>query len=121
MESLAVITPSLHLLGGLEGWRRTTGVLRAYASQGGLVPLLHPLDVPSLRKAMALAEYREARAEIRIGHFDQRVLCRVELSRWKGDRAALRVVALRPLPISAWWVDSRTFAGLPAMPSTLRA
>lgn len=121
MESLAVITRSLNIAGGLEGWRRTTGVLRAHAATGGLVPLLHPLDAPELWRAVELAAFRDVEAEVRLGYFDRRVLCRVELTRWAAGQSAMRVVALRPLPVSAWWVDSQTFAGLPAMPSTLLA
>lgn len=118
MTTLAIITTSFSLIGGLEGWRRTTGVLRAHAAGAPLPALLHPDDAVALMQAVELAHHRESRSVLRLGYFDRRVLCEVWLGRWVGGFATFRVRALRPLPVSAWWVGAQTFAGLPAMPST---
>lgn len=121
MEMLAVTTPAFELLGGLEGCRRTTGVLRAHVALSGLIPLVHPLDADELLLARELARWRPCSTVIRVGYYERRVPCRLELDRWRGDRAVLALRALEPLPVSEWWVDARTFAGLPATPSTLLA
>lgn len=121
MKTLAVLTPSLFLRGGLEGWRRTTGIMRAHAALAPLPLHIHPEDIDGVQAAIELAEYRDASVVARIGSWEQRVPCRLLIGRWTAGQAPLEVEALRPLPISAWWLDARRYAESPALPSTLRA
>lgn len=118
METIGVVTRDWRLVGGLERWRQTTGVLRAHLAVTPLFAWLRPADVPRLLELAETAAFRDAVAEVQLGYADRRVPLRIELSRWTSGLAAIHVRALKPLPLSAWWVDDRTFAGLPAMPST---
>lgn len=105
------------MVGGLEGWRRTIGVLRAELAAAPLLAWLHPEDAPALAALMDAP----GSAEARLGHYDHRVRCRVELSEWVHGRAAIEVTRLEELPLSAWWLDAHRYAGSPALPSTLLA
>lgn len=118
MEAIGVVTRDWRLRGGLERWRQTTGVLRAHLATTPLFAWLRPAHVPRLLELAELAEHRDAVTVLDLGYVDRRVTLRVELSRWTGGFAAIHVAAREPLPVSAWWVDDRTFAALPAMPST---
>lgn len=118
MEAIGVVTRDWRLHGGLERWRQTTGVLRAHLAVTPLFAWLRPAHVPRLLELAELAAHRDASAEIDFGYVDRRVTLRVELSRWINGLASIHVVAREPLPVSAWWVDARTFAALPAMPNT---
>ena len=48
MEAIGVVTRDWRLVGGLERWRQTTGVLRAHLATTPLFAWLRPADVPRL-------------------------------------------------------------------------
>lgn len=118
----AIIDEGLWLHGGLEQWRRTTGVLRAHLASLPFSAFVDPRDATRLLELAELARHAPASAEVRLGYWQSRVWARVELSTWTPiGRAAITVRALEPLSISAWWLPSAAFAECPPPPRTCTA
>lgn len=117
----AVLTRDWWLVGGLHGWRRATGILRAQLASAPLWAHLHPADAPALLVASEVAAFRDTSAVIRLGTLGSWVQCRVELTRWSHARCAISVTPLVQLPISAWWLPAEQYAAAPAMPCTAEA
>ncbi len=121
MTALAVLTRTGYLLGGLDQWRRTTGVLRAHLCAAPLVAFTHPDDVGEYVRLFELAELRDVVGALRIGYHERRVLCRVALAQWAGHRSAIQLTPIVPLSTDAWWLPADTYAAQPAMPTALWA
>ena len=119
--AVAVLTKDWWLIGGLHGWRRVTGLLRAQLASAPLWAHLHPADAPRLHVAAELANYRAATVEVRIGTLGSWVRCRLELDRWVNERCAITVAPLAPLPVSMWWLSDEAFLAAPLMPTTAEA
>ena len=118
MALTTIISPSGHIIGPLDGWRRTTGVLRAYLAIAPLASFVHPDDAQRWLRAMEASAWWEADiGPLRLGTPQRWVPCRVWLGPAPYGQRALAVAALRPLPVSAWWLDAGTYASLPAMPN----
>ncbi|MCU0677603.1 MAG: hypothetical protein MUE69_33080 [Myxococcota bacterium] len=118
MEALAVIDRGWRLHGGLEGWRRVTGISRHALACVSLLAWVHPDDALALRE---LARGISTQL-VRMGGFEARTVVELEVGEWTREGFAPIVARpVVPLEVSAWWVPAHRLAGLGAMPSTILA
>lgn len=118
MEALAVIDRRWRLHGGLEGWRRATGVARHALACVPLLTWIHPDDALVVRE-LACGNAREI---VRFGPFEARLPLELEVGSW--TREGFAFIVARPVvppKVSAWWIPTHRLAGLGAMPSTILA
>ena len=116
MDGIAIVGPGWWLRGPLDQWRRTTGVLRAHLKTAPLSAWVTPESAEDLRLLGDLAHYRDAETELVIGYWERRVRLQVQMTRWSAGQACLGVRALKPLPVSAWWLPAASFAECPPVP-----
>lgn len=118
MEALAVIDRGWRLHGGLEGWRRITGISRHALACVSLLTWIHPDDALALRQLTR----GQAKEFVRMGAFEARTLVELEVGAWTPEGfAPILARPVVPLDVSAWWVPAHRLAGLGAMPSTILA
>lgn len=118
MEALAVIDRNWRLHGGLEGWRRATGISRRALACVSLLVWIHPDDARAVRE---LARGGCSRV-VRFGGFEARKPIELEVDEWtEHGFAAIIARPVVPPELSAWWIPTHRLVGLGAMPSTILA
>ena len=117
MHAIARMTPHWTLLGSLEGWRRTTGVLQAHLAAAPLLTFAHPGDWRGLWAVAEMSTAAPAAAVARIGYVGRRLRAHVEVTPGAAGERIVTVSALEERPVSSWWVPAAEYAAYPATPS----
>lgn len=122
MRGVATTTREWWLSGGLEQWRRCTGILRAHLLTMPLSAFVDPDGAQTLSRLSALAEHRHATAEVAVGYWGRRALVRLSLLPWGPTGVTvLEVAPTAPLPVSSWWAPVSEYAGYPPTPHSCTA